>query len=79
MQHLNLKYIRERRLQLGITQQEAAEKLGFKRASTYLKYESGIYELKAKQLPLLSKLLNCKITNFFDKNVSVLETSKKII
>lgn len=77
MLQLDLDYVRGRRLELGITQQQAAEKLGFKRASTYLKYESGVYELKAKHLPDLAKLLNCKITNFFIKDVSVLATSRQ--
>ena len=70
MQKLNLTFIKERRIQLGITLQEMAEKLGFKNGSTYLKYENGIYAFKAEQLPLLAKSLNCKITDFFNKNVA---------
>ncbi|WP_019377708.1 helix-turn-helix transcriptional regulator [Virgibacillus halodenitrificans] len=70
MHTLNLSYIKERRIQLGITQQEMAERLGFKNSSTYLKYETGSYSFKAEQLPVLAKTLNCKITDFFIKNVA---------
>lgn len=62
---INLAFIRERRLKLGISQQKMAEILGFKNASTYLKYEKGIYAFKAEMLPILAKVLNCDIGNFF--------------
>ena len=42
-----------------------AEILGFKNASTYLKYEKGIYAFKAEMIPVLAKALNCEIGNFF--------------
>lgn len=70
MQELNLEYIMKRRKELGISQLEMAEKLGFKTSSSYLKYEKGIYAFKADQLPALAKALNCKITDFFTKNVA---------
>ena len=62
---LNLDFIKTRRLELGISQQKMAEKLGFKNASTYLKYESGAYSFKAEMIPSLANILNCKIENFF--------------
>lgn len=70
MKTLDLDYIKNRRIELGITLQEMAEKLGFKNGSTYLKYESGTYSFKADQLPVLSKSLNCNITDFFIKNIA---------
>ena len=42
-----------------------AEKLGFKNASNYYKYETGEYSFKASMLPVLSKILNCDMKNFF--------------
>lgn len=50
---------------MGITQQEVAEYLGYKRSSTYLKYESGVYSFKATQLPMLADKLSCTILDFF--------------
>ena len=79
MLQLDYKYIKNRRIELGITQKVAAEKMGMNQASTYLKYETGVYELKAKHLPDLAKLLNCKISHFFIKNVSEIEINQKQI
>ncbi|MGE8207747.1 helix-turn-helix domain-containing protein [Heyndrickxia sp. NPDC080065] len=70
MQSLDLNYIKNRRNELGITLQEAADQLGMKNASTYMKYENGTYSFKAEQLPALAKILNCKIIDFFNKNVA---------
>ena len=39
--------------------------LGFKNASTYLKYENGDYTFKANMLPILAEKFNCKIDDFF--------------
>jgi hypothetical protein len=39
-----------------------------------MKYENGTYSFKAEQLPYLAKHLNCKITDFFAKNISKRET-----
>lgn len=61
----NLDFVKERRRELGISQQKMAEYLGFKNASTYLKYESGTYSFKADMIPLLAKILNCRIEKFF--------------
>ena len=65
MSKLDLQYIRERRNKLELSQQEVAGLLGFKNASTYLKYENGDYAFKADMLPVLAGILNCKIENFF--------------
>ena len=76
MQTLDLRYIKNRRNELGITLQEAANQLGMKNASTYMKYENGTYSFKAEQLPALAKTLNCKIANFFNQGVAKIATSK---
>jgi transcriptional regulator with XRE-family HTH domain len=70
MQTINLIFIKERRIDLEITMQDMADKLGFKNASTYLKYENGAYSFKADHLPLLSKILNCNIDDFFKQKVA---------
>lgn len=65
---INLIFIKDRRIALGITLQEMADILGLKNASTYLKYEKGEYLFKAIQLPALAQKLECNISNFFESN-----------
>jgi transcriptional regulator with XRE-family HTH domain len=76
MQGLNLEFIKNRRNDKNISLQSMAEALGFKNASTYMKYETGEYSFRASHLPMLAKRLDCDINDlyFFAKNVSVLET-----
>ncbi|QKS70217.1 helix-turn-helix transcriptional regulator [Paenalkalicoccus suaedae] len=77
MRTFNLIYIKNRRKELQISLQEMAVSLGFKNASTYMKYERGDYSFKAEHLPLLAKELNCKIENFFSLNVVKTATKRK--
>ncbi|MDP4086005.1 MAG: helix-turn-helix transcriptional regulator [Bacillota bacterium] len=65
MHNLNLDLIKEKRLKLNISQQEMADYLGFKNASTYMKYEKGIYSFKANHVPLIAKQLNSPIESLF--------------
>lgn len=65
MTQVDLDYIKERRNQLKLSMQNVANQLGFKNASTYLKYENGVYSFKAEQLPSLAKVLSCEIKDFF--------------
>lgn len=66
----DLEYIKKRRKELKISMKQMAAELGFKHASTYLKYERGEYSFKAEQLPVLAKILNCDVSDFFKKNVA---------
>jgi transcriptional regulator with XRE-family HTH domain len=75
MKTLNLEYIKQRRLTFEISLQEMANKLGFKNASTYMKYENGTYSFKADHLPLLAKVLKCNINDFFKQNVAKIATT----
>ncbi|MBN6887773.1 transcriptional regulator with XRE-family HTH domain [Cytobacillus horneckiae] len=70
MKSLNLHFIKRKRQTLNISLQEMAESLGFKNASTYLKYENGTYAFKADQLPTLAIILRCSITDFFINKIS---------
>jgi transcriptional regulator with XRE-family HTH domain len=70
MLKVNLVFIKNRRNALNIPMHEMALELGFKNASTYLKYENGTYSFKANQLPLLSEVLECEITDFFEQKVA---------
>jgi hypothetical protein len=42
-----------------------AETLGFKNASTYLKYEKGEYGFRAAHMPVLAKKLGCELRDLF--------------
>jgi transcriptional regulator with XRE-family HTH domain len=68
MYNLNLDLIRERRLELNLNLQEMADHLGFKHASTYMKYERGIYSFKADHVPLLAIHLKFPVEDLFLNN-----------
>ncbi|WP_100406229.1 helix-turn-helix domain-containing protein [Bacillus solitudinis] len=65
MSEINLEFIRSKRCNREISMQRMAEKLGFKNASTYLKYENGEYSLKANHLPIIADILSCDINDLF--------------
>lgn len=65
MDRIDLPFIAKRRIERGLTLQDMAESLGFKNASTYLKYEKGEYDFKANHLPVLAKKLRCGLHDFF--------------
>lgn len=74
METFNLDLIKNRRQELGMTLQQAAEAMEMKNGSTYMKYENGTYSFKAEQLPLLAKALKCKPANFFTIKVAKIAT-----
>ncbi|CAM5798258.1 MULTISPECIES: helix-turn-helix domain-containing protein [Brevibacillus] len=65
MERINLNFIARRRMEIGITLKEMAAALGFKNASTYLKYEKGEYDFKANHLPVLTRMLKCQLRDLF--------------
>jgi transcriptional regulator with XRE-family HTH domain len=79
LESINLNYIRARRNHLKITQQHMAGVLGFKHASTYLKYERGEYRFKAIHLPVIAKELNCEITHLFLELVLLKQQKQNIL
>lgn len=62
---INLKLIKQKRIEEGFTLNEMAKELGLSNGSNYLKYENGDYKLKADMIPTLSKKLGIGITKFF--------------
>ena len=68
MKMLNLEFIAKRRSELKLTLQEMATALGFKNASTYMKYEKGEYAFSANHLPVIAKVLGCDIKELFFEN-----------
>jgi transcriptional regulator with XRE-family HTH domain len=65
LKSIDLDYIKSRRTNLKITQQHMANMLGFKNASTYLKYEKGEYSFRAVHLPLIANELHCELKHLF--------------
>jgi transcriptional regulator with XRE-family HTH domain len=74
MRQINLDFIKTKRENLGISLQQMAHHLGFKNASTYLKYEKGVYAFKAEHLPILAEVLKCDLQDFFIINVAISAT-----
>jgi transcriptional regulator with XRE-family HTH domain len=62
--NFNVAYIKARRKELGITQAEIAERLNISTAA-YNKCENGNQRFTVDMLPILAKVLFCKIKNFY--------------
>ena len=77
MSEFNLKYIQQRREQLGISRRNMAELLGFSNSSVYWKYETGDYKFRAEILPKLAEALKCDAKNFFTQAISETEHNIK--
>lgn len=65
MEKYDKNFIKKRRIALSLSMREMAERLNFKNASTYYKYETGEYSVKADMLPVLANILKCNISDFF--------------
>ena len=61
--------IRERRLQLGLTQEELAEKLGYKHKSAINKIELGINDVNQSKLIKIANALECSPAEFIDVDI----------
>lgn len=69
--------IRQRRLELGLTQQDLADKLGLSYQQVQ-KYETGLNRISAGRLLLVSKILLTRLDYFFDSlPTEKLEISKR--
>lgn len=62
---INIKLIKQKRLEHKYTLQEMSEMLGLANRSLYLKRENGYQKFKANELPLLSKKIRHSIERFF--------------
>ncbi len=58
-------YIRERRIKMGLTQTEVANKLGISQQA-YGRYELGMREPEFKFIIEISQILGCRPGDFFD-------------
>lgn len=62
---INLQYIKQKRLEKGLSMQYMAKILGFKSAPAYFHYEKGDSKFKADMLPILASVFDCKIEDLY--------------
>ncbi len=69
---LNLKRLRAERIACGITQDEMAQKMGWKTRTPYAKRENGIVDIGANEFIKMAKILGYETNNldiFFTHDV----------
>ncbi|SFC53014.1 helix-turn-helix transcriptional regulator [Bacillus sp. UNCCL81] len=66
MTPINLKIIKNKRIEKGISLEEMANLLGLANGSVYYKREKGHYKFRPDELPILAHTLDCDIVNFFE-------------
>lgn len=66
---IDLNLINVQQSNMNISDEEMAKMLGFSDRSTWYKYRTGAYAIKAEMLPKLSKKLHINYEDFFVKSV----------
>ena len=62
--------IKNKRIELGLSQDKLAKLMGFKSSGSIFKIEKGIASITIEQLQEFSKILNFEISEIFEKNDS---------
>ena len=62
--------IKNKRIELGLSQDQLAKLMGFKNRTSIFKIEKGIASITIEQLQEFSKTLNFEISEIFEKNDS---------
>jgi len=62
---LNLNFIKQRRKDLGLTQQQMAKAIGLATSEKYSRRENGKYKFQVNELPILAKKLRVPIKNLY--------------
>lgn len=62
--------IKNKRVELGLSQDKLAKLMGFKSSGSIFKIEKGIASITIEQLQEFSKILNFEISEIFEKNDS---------
>lgn len=65
------KIIREKRKELGLTQDELAKKMGYKNRVSICKVETGKEDLTTERVRHFAKVLQCKPAELMDWNIEV--------
>lgn len=63
---INLEYIKQRRKQLKVSQNDIANVLGLGSAAAYSHYELGRSDFKAEHLPKICEMLKCDIDELYN-------------
>lgn len=71
---INLKLIRQKRIENKLTMQDMAEVLGLSGKSDYSKRETGDTRFRSTEIPVISKKLRIPLSKIFKKNVEKIET-----
>ena len=66
---MNIELMKKRRKELGMTQQQLADKCGLSKNTIY-NYENGKFEPTTENLEIISKKLNVDITELIGKDLS---------
>lgn len=66
--NFDLQAIADRRVQLGLSTEDMAKKLGMSAPSVYWKYEHGVYKFRAIDLPKLADALKCSVSRFYTRD-----------
>lgn len=70
--------IKNRRIELGMSQDELAEKMGYKSRSTIAKIEKGVNDVVQANIVKFSEVLNTSVAYLMGWETNKEETSKKI-
>lgn len=65
MPKVNLKFVKQRREELHITQGEMAKALGLTTSSGYNHYENGNRRIDANLVPIIARVLKCSIEELY--------------
>lgn len=76
MFQVDLQLIKESRKKKGYSIQDISDRMGFSDKSKYYRRETGEYNFRSEEIPLVAEILGIPIEKIFIKNVSKFETSK---
>ncbi len=65
MPEVNLKLIKQRRTELGLTQAMMAKELNLAFAEKYARRENGVYKFQIEELPILAKILKIPMEKIY--------------
>ena len=73
------KKVRQRREELGLTQEELAHRMGFQTKSAINKIEKDVNDINQSKLIKLAEALECSPAYFIDNEKSNVEASNKLV
>ncbi|MDT2597097.1 helix-turn-helix domain-containing protein [Enterococcus dongliensis] len=78
MYAVNLKLIKEKRVEKGYSFSKIADLMGFNDKAKYYRREKGEYKFNPEELPAVAKILDIPISKIFVLKVSKIETNKEV-